>query len=287
NLIRPFIRQAQQQLAATDDAPNAQRPLLEGVLNSLDAALESWQNWETTKSPSDELQDDSNGANSFELVRIETFDVARPKQDGPSSARQKLRSRWDVSFPQAMVWGVLACAAGFAISLVRERKQGTLLRLKVAPVNRAQILAGKAAACFLAVLTVLLVLTLLGVGLGMRPLNPWQLAASACSIAYCFVGVMMLMSTVGKSEEAVSGAAWMANMLMAMFGGGMIPLMFMPGFMKTLSNFSPVKWSVLALEGSIWRGFTWRELLGPYVILLAVGSICMACGTLLLSRTHD
>ena len=45
-------------------------------------------------------------------------------------------------------------------------------------------------------------------------------------------------------------------MLMAMFGGGMIPLVFMPKFMQTLSNFSPAKWSVLALEGAIWRGFT-------------------------------
>ena len=97
----------------------------------------------------------------------------------------------------------------------------------------------------------------------------------------------MLMSVIGKTEESVSGAAWGANMLMAMFGGGMIPLLFMPGFMRTLSNFSPVKWSILALEGSIWRGFTPSEMLLPCGVLVAVGAICLSIGTTILSRASS
>ena len=76
-------------------------------------------------------------------------------------------------------------------------------------------------------------------------------------------------------------------MLMAMFGGGMIPLLFMPGFMRTLSNFSPVKWSILALEGSIWRGFTPSEMLLPCGVLVAVGTICLSIGTTILSRASS
>jgi ABC-2 type transport system permease protein len=95
------------------------------------------------------------------------------------------------------------------------------------------------------------------------------------------------MSVVGKTEEAVSGAAWGANMLMAMFGGGMIPLVFMPGFMRSLSDFSPAKWSVLALEGAIWRGFAPNEMVLPCVVLVAVGTVCLAAGGMVLSRTID
>jgi ABC-2 type transport system permease protein len=64
----------------------------------------------------------------------------------------------------------------------------------------------------------------------------------------------------------------------------MIPLAFMPEFMKTLSNASPVKWAVLALEGSIWRDFTWIEMLVPYAILVAIGAVCFGIGTFVLSR---
>jgi ABC-2 type transport system permease protein len=196
----------------------------------------------------------------------------------------RLRSPWDISFPQAMMWGVLACAAGFAITIVRERKQGTFLRLQVAPVTRAQVVAGKATACFIAVVAVISIMCVLGTWLGMRPRSPELVVLASLCIAICFVGIMMLMSVIGKTEEAVSGAAWGGNMMMAMFGGGMVPLLFMPGFMRVLSNFSPVKWSILALEGSIWRGFTLTEMLLPCGVLVAVGVICLTIGSVVLSR---
>lgn len=222
----------------------------------------------------------------MELARIESLDVTREvAPDSIEATIGKLRSKWDISFPQGMMWGVLACASGFAITLVRERTHGTLTRLQVAPVTRAEILAGKALACFVAVLFVIGLMTVLGVQLGMRPESPVKLVVASLAIASCFVGVMMLMSVIGKSEESVSGAAWGVNVVMAMFGGGMIPLAFMPPFMKTLSHFSPVKWGVVALEGAIWRGFTFGELMVPWAILFTIGATCLAIGSLRVTRT--
>jgi ABC-2 type transport system permease protein len=186
-----------------------------------------------------------------------------------------------------MLWGVLACAATFAISIVRERKQGTLLRLQAAPISRTQVLFGKAAACFLAVIGVIIMMVALGMFLGMRPRSPVLLAGASVCVAFCFVGVMTLMSVVGKSEEAVSGAAWGANMIMAMFGGAMIPLAFMPRFMTTLSQASPVKWSILALEGAIWRGYTPLEMLLPCGVLITVGAVCLVVGSIRLAASSE
>jgi ABC-2 type transport system permease protein len=184
-----------------------------------------------------------------------------------------------------MLWGVLACAATFAVTFVRERKQGTFLRLQIAPVSRAHVVAGKATACFFSVLGVIAVMIALGIGLGMRPQSPALLVVASIAVAFSFVGIMMLMSVIGKTEEAVSGAAWGANMFMAMFGGGMVPLVFMPAFMKSISQFSPVKWSILSLEGAIWRGFTWTEMLMPCGALVLTGAVCLAIGTLVVSRS--
>ena len=142
----------------------------------------------------------------FQLARIETIDVTRQYAPGSTEALvRKLRSKWDISFPQAMIWGILACAAGFAITIVRERKQGTFLRLQVAPVGRGQILAGKALACFLAVISVIVIMVVLGIWLGMRPQSPPLLALAAVCIAFCFAGIMMLMSVVGKSGRGGLG----------------------------------------------------------------------------------
>jgi ABC-2 type transport system permease protein len=286
--MRAFVRQGRDELAKADDMSPLMKPVLLEMMDSLDTFMESWQRVEAAETKDEKNSDAAADMPGFQLARIETIDVTRqfPK-DSAEALVSKLRSQWDVSFPQAMIWGILACAAGFAITIVRERKQGTFLRLQVAPVSRTQVLAGKATACFIAVISVIVIMVVLGTWLGMRPENPLLLAMAAVCIACAFVGIMMLMSVIGKSEEAVSGAAWGANMLMAMFGGGMIPLVFMPSFMRTLSDFSPAKWSVLALEGSIWRGFTFAEMLTPCAVLLGVGAVCLTIGGLVLSRATD
>ena len=72
---------------------------------------------------------------------------------------RKMRSQWDISFPQAMLWGILGCVAGFAISIARERTLGTLVRLEAAPITWFHILSGKALACFLTAIGVVTMMT--------------------------------------------------------------------------------------------------------------------------------
>jgi ABC-2 type transport system permease protein len=286
--MRPLIQNAQREIEDADDIPALTKPLLVQLMKALDSFMESLAKVQAEERGEETADAADDGMPGLQLARIETIDVTREYAKGSTEALvRQLRSKWDISFPQAMMWGVMACAAGFAITLVRERKQGTFLRLQVAPVTRAHVMAGKAAACFVAVLSVIGVMILLGVWLGMRPRSPGLLLVSSVSVAACFAGVMMLMSVIGKTEEAVSGAAWGANMLMAMFGGAMVPLVFMPNFMKLLSDYSPVKWSILALEGSIWRGFTFSELLFPCAVLVAVGALCMTIGAAVLSRATN
>jgi ABC-2 type transport system permease protein len=289
--MRPLIKKTQQEIAASPDIPILMRAALSQFMTSLDGMLQTWADVQTAESnSSDNESADASTENDpeFQLARIETIDVTReiPKGSVEGLMRQ-VRSKWDISFPQSMMWGLLACSATFAATIVRERKQGTFFRLQAAPATRAHIVAGKATACFFAVIAVIAVMIALGMLLGMRPRSPVLLALASISIALCFVGIMVLMSVIGKTEEAVAGAAWGANMIMAMFGGAMVPLVFMPGFMKTLSHFSPVKWSILSLEGAIWRGFTMSEMLLPCGALVLTGAVCLAIGTAVLSRAME
>ena len=74
--------------------------------------------------------------------------------------------------------------------------------------------------------------------------------------------------------------------VMAMIGGGMIPLMFIQkiGFLAALSNLSPVKWSILAIEGAVWRGFSPQQMMFPCVVLLGIGVTSFLIGALLFKR---
>ena len=64
----------------------------------------------------------------------------------------------------------------------------------------------------------------------------------------------------------------------------MIPLFIMPSWMVTLASFSPVRWGITALEGAIWRGLSYQEMLAPVGILLAIGITSFTIGVVTLSR---
>ncbi|RPJ61503.1 MAG: ABC transporter permease [Acidobacteria bacterium] len=207
----------------------------------------------------------------FEPLRIQNADVQVHWEGPPSS--------YDVTFPQGVMWGILGCAAAFGISLVTERTRGTLVRLRMAPIGRGQILAGKALACFMTMVG--LSVTLLAFGrlvFGVRPDSLPKLALALIAVGLCFVGIMMLLSVLGRTEQAAGGIGWAVLLVMSMLGGGMLPLFFMPKWLQAVSHFSPVKWGILAMEGAMWRGFSYTEMLLPCAILLAIGTVCFAAG---------
>lgn len=275
--MKRMVDDSRKQLDADQTISAPQRLLVSTFLGSLETMVD---NIDALQTESDETMEDPRGGNGFQFANIESLDISRQKKKGTS-----LKSQWDISFPQAMLWGVLGCVAGFAISIAKERSEGTLTRLQVAPVSKFEILAGKALACFMTTIFVLVMMTGIGLGLGMKPGNFGHLILAGLCVAFCFVGIMMVMANLGKTEQAVSGSGWAINMVMAMFGGCMIPVMFMPGFIKTFSNLSPVKWSIQALEGAIWREFTLAEMAFPCVVLVGIGAVGLVTGTLMLKRS--
>jgi ABC-2 type transport system permease protein len=211
---------------------------------------------------------------------VEVVEVTRDRSNRP-------RSAFEITFPQAMVWGLMGVALGFAITLVRERTHGTLLRLRMAPVTRARLLAGKSLACFVTCMLAMLFLLVFGaVALGVRAASPLLLLVAMAATAVSFTGIMMTASVMGKTEQAVAGSAWGAMMPFAMIGGGMIPLIAMPPWLVEVSNFSPFKWAIYALEGAVWRGFALSDMVGPCAILVAVGVGFFVLGGWLYRRSY-
>lgn len=213
----------------------------------------------------------SGGGFKLEPIRIEKASVIVAKS-GPPNA-------YAISFPQGILWGILGCTAAFGLSLVSERTSGTLVRLQSAPIGRGQILLGKALACFISCVVVSVSLLLFGtLVFGLAPASWGKVGTAIVCSAAAFSGIMMLLATLGRTERAVSGVGWATLLVLSMLGGGMIPLFVMPDWMQTLSNVSPVKWSILAMEGALWRGFGWSEMLMPCSILLLVGTIGLVLG---------
>jgi ABC-2 type transport system permease protein len=211
------------------------------------------------------------GPAAWSPLEVTRTSVAR-QPSGPTNA-------FAVTFPQGVVWGIIGCVMTFAIGLVSERVRGTFVRLQMAPLTRTTILAGKAVACFASIVVLQIVLFAVAVAIfGVRPGSTGLLVIAGLAAATAFVGFMMMVAGLGRTEHAVSGTGWALLMPMTLFGGGMIPQFVMPGWMLAVGHASPVKWAIRAFEGAIWRGFTPAEMLLPCGILVGFGLLCFAVG---------
>jgi ABC-2 type transport system permease protein len=216
--------------------------------------------------------DAAQGGPQWQPLAVTVADVARDRR-GPPNA-------FEITFPQGVLWGLIGCVMSFGLSLVSERTRGTFVRLEMSPLSRTQILSGKALACFVSMTAVQVLLYALGyAAFGVRP-GSWPLlalASLAATVAFC--GFMMLVATLGKTEQAASGLAWAILMPLSMVGGGMVPQFVMPLWMATIGNISPITWALLAIEGALWRQFSLVEMLLPCAILVATGVFCFVLGT--------
>jgi ABC-2 type transport system permease protein len=208
---------------------------------------------------------------AWKPLEITKQNVGRERA-GPANA-------YNITFPQGIMWGLIGCVMSFAIGLVSERVRGTFVRLQTAPISRTQMLAGKALACFITMGALQIVLITIGVFVfGVTPTSYALLVLICACAALGFIGFMMMVAGVGRTEQAASGAGWAMLMPMTLFGGGMMPQFIMPTWMQTLGNASPVKWAILGIEGAVWRNFSFVEMLLPCGILLAFGAVCFAVG---------
>jgi ABC-2 type transport system permease protein len=264
---RKEVARARQSLRTSgDEVDPVRRGLFEAMLGGVDGLMANLES-----QPAEAGADVTDAAGAFAPVQINVRDVAR-QTAGPKNA-------YTLTFAQGIMWAVAACSAAFGVSLVVERSRGTLVRLRVAPLSWLHVLAGKALACFLATAVVCAALLLLArVVFNVQPVSPVKLAVAVLCVCWCFVGLMMLLSVVGRSESSAGSIAWAGIILAMMLGGGTVPLFFMPGWLQTLSYASPVRWGILALEGGLWRDLSWSEMALPCAVLLGLGALGLALG---------
>ncbi len=228
------------------------------------------------------------GSNEAITVESGGAPITLRRRDASAASSGPVANRvtsWHIVIPQSVVWGMMACAAVFAQLLVYERLRGALPRLLAAPIHAGQILAAKALACVcLTTFVAVAALALAALLVDVRPANMPGVAAAVLCTSIAVVGLMMLLAGIGRSEAATAGGSWAAVVVMAMLGGGMIPLSQLEGVLGRVSYVSIFRWAILALEGAVWRQFSAAQLAQPCLVLLGIGFGGFGLGLLLMRR---
>ena len=210
-------------------------------------------------------------------IQIQSSTLASDSTEPPST--------FAVTFPQGLAWGFVGCIGAFGAGMAEERRRGTLMRLLLAPCTIFSVLAGKSLACFTACVTMsvfMLLVATLGFHVSVKNWPLLALAIATCSFA--FSGFTMALSGLFKNEGSARSAGNAIVLVLAMIGGGTIPLAFMPPFLRAASQVSPFSWAILAIEGAVWRGFAFTEMLAPLGILLFIGALGLMLGNVFIKK---
>jgi ABC-2 type transport system permease protein len=89
-------------------------------------------------------------------------------------------------------------------------------------------------------------------------------------------GLGLLVAALGKSEAQVNSLSVLLAVTLAALGGMMVPAFVMPGFMKTLSLFTPHAWALAGYHDAIIRGLGLREVLPETGVLLGFAALFFA-----------
>lgn len=153
---------------------------------------------------------------------------------------------------------------------VAERRQGTLRRLRAAPLSRHQVLLGKLIPCYL--LSVVQGLFLLAAGklvFGMKwgP-HPMLLVFVVATTSLAAMGLAMLVASLARTETQVALYGTLLVLVLAGVSGCLMPRELMPEGMLTLSRVTPHAWALDAYSELLIRP-------EPNVLMVAT-----ACGVL-------
>lgn len=176
--------------------------------------------------------------------------------------------------PAWTLFAIFFIIVPLSINLVKEKNQGTFVRLRTNPVSYATVLAGKTAVYLLVCLIQFTLMLLIGVYLfpliGLPQLDVsgrWPLLYVVALFAgLAAIGLGLLLGTIAKTQEQSAPFGSTLVVILAALGGVWVPVFVMPPFIQTLSKISPMNWSLNAFYDIFLRNSGFTDIL-PEIML--------------------
>jgi ABC-2 type transport system permease protein len=186
------------------------------------------------------------------------------------------------SVPGWSIFAMFFIAIPMSIGFLREKNDGTLQRLFTYPVSTNLVILGKLIPYYL--INIIQFALMLVVGIYIMPLfikfsftlgiHPWHLIPVTIVVAAASTGFGVMIAALARSPEQSSALASTGAVLMAAFGGIMVPHAVMPLMMKKLAMISPMYWAHQAYLDVFLRDADFKFILSKLVVLTVFALVC-------------
>ncbi|BCR03207.1 ABC transporter [Desulfuromonas versatilis] len=235
------------------------------------------------------------GEDRLRRVLVEESLLPVQQQAAASEVERPQPNAVQQNVPAWALFGMFFIVVPLSGALLRERQEGTLLRLRTLPVAYGVILLGKisafASVCLVQFSLMLVVGKLLLPLLGTPQLDLQGRLAAAYLLALCAAlaatGFGLLVGTAARSYEQASMFGAVSVVVAAALGGVMVPVYVMPKGMQAVSAFSPLAWGLEGFLEIFVRGGGLAEVAPNALCLLAFFAVTLTLALTLFQRGNS
>ena len=229
--------------------PAIRQSFKSSIKSGIDKMISKIETESIYKAFQEQLLDDDSSF-TFNSEKLITFNEITPKLKEndvlPNSAQHNV--------PAWTLFAIFFIIVPLSINMVKEKSQGTFVRLRTNPVSYSIVLAGKTVVFLMVCLIQFFLMVLIGVYLFPVLGLPTLAVSGKLFLAFLValfsglaaVGLGLLLGTVAKSQEQAAPFGATFVVVLAALGGVWVPVFMMPNFMQFISNLSPMNWGLNA-----------------------------------------
>ncbi|ALR32392.1 ABC transporter [Chryseobacterium sp. IHB B 17019] len=250
------------------------------VMNSVNKMVFEIENKKIYKAFQDQLGTTENLEENKNLI---SFKEITPKK----GATEIIPNSVQHNVPAWALFAIFFIVVPLSINLVKEKSQGTSVRVRISPTPYFVHILGKTFTYL--IICIVQFLLMVAVGIYLFPYmdlpqfdvtgKMFHLIIVTIFAGLAAIGFGVLLGTIADTQEQSAPFGATSVVVLAAIGGIWVPVFLMPDFMQTVAKFSPMNWGLNAYYDIILRnsgiGGIAKELALLFLFYLAVVSISL------------
>ena len=248
--------------------PAVQMSFKNAVMSSIDKMISQIE----TKSIYTTFQNQlGEGNTSFEQKSFISFKEIIPKINN----KEVLPNSVQHNVPAWTLFAIFFIVIPLSINIVKEKTQGTFVRLRTNPVSSLIVFIGKTVTysiiCMIQFYMMVAVAIFLFPHIGLPPLNieghVFLMSIVALFSGFAAIGFGILLGTIASTQEQSAPFGATSVIILAAIGGVWVPVFAMPKIMQFIAKSSPMNWGLEAFYDVLLRNVSFLEII-PKISLL-------------------
>ncbi|MRX69668.1 ABC transporter permease subunit [Flavobacterium resistens] len=248
--------------------PAVQLSFKNSVMNAIDKMISQIE----TKSIYTTFQNQLGEENTkFDQTSFITFKEIIPKINN----KEVLPNSVQHNVPAWTLFAIFFIVIPLSINIVKEKSQGTFVRLLTNPTSNLIVIIGKtitySVICMIQFYMMVAVAIFLFPHIGLPPLNIeghlFLMSVVALFSGFAAIGFGILLGTVANTQEQSAPFGATSVIILAAIGGVWVPVFVMPKMMQIIAKSSPMNWGLEAFYDVLLRNVSFVEII-PKISLL-------------------